>query len=188
MTPDEEATALAVRLLERSGIPYMVAGSMASSHHGLPRMSLDVDIVIDPSPTSLATLVAGLEAAGLYVDSGRARDALTHRRRFNAIDPNTGMEIDFILPMDGPFRQEEFARARPGTLEGGTRVRLPSPEDTIVAKLEWARQAGSSERQLLDAAGIVHAQGAALDRSYVERWVAVLGITDLWHQVLAASP
>lgn len=35
--------------LEAVGIPFMVAGSHSSSFHGLPRMTNDVDFVIDPS-------------------------------------------------------------------------------------------------------------------------------------------
>jgi hypothetical protein len=188
VTPDEAVTALVVRLLEECGVPYMVAGSIASSHHGRPRMTQDVHIVIDPDAASLARLVSGLEAAGLYVDALRAQEALTHHRQFNAIDPSSGMKIDFIVRKDRPFSREELARARPGRLDAGTIVRLASPEDTIVAKLEWALRSGGSERQLADAAGIVEAQGAALDRGYIERWAAVLGVTDLWRQVLAARP
>lgn len=188
MTPDEEVTALMVRLLDEARVPYMVAGSIASSHHGRPRMTQDVDIVIDPDARALAGLVAAIEAAGLYVDAGRAADALAQRRQFNAIDPASGMKVDLILRKDRAFSREEFSRARPGRLAGGTEVRLASPEDVILSKLEWARRAGGSERQLKDAEGIVTVQGAALDRDHVDRWAAVLGVSDLWHQVRNPPP
>ena len=38
--------------LDRSGIPFMVTGSLASSFHGEPRATRDLDMVIDPTPTS----------------------------------------------------------------------------------------------------------------------------------------
>jgi hypothetical protein len=55
-----------------------------------------------------------------------------------------------------------------------------SPEDTIVAKLEWSKQSGGSERQRRDVAGIVATVGQELDRAYVERWVHDLDLADEW--------
>ena len=40
---------------------------------------------------------------------------------------------------------------------------------------------------MTDAAGIVAVQAAQLDRAYIDRWAAALGVTPLWHQVRAAS-
>jgi hypothetical protein len=37
-----------VRLLEGASIPFMIAGSFASTAHGLPRTTQDLDVVIDP--------------------------------------------------------------------------------------------------------------------------------------------
>ena len=187
MTPDEEVTGRVVALLNEACVPYMVAGSLASSHHGRPRMSQDVDIVIDPDAGSLADFVRRLEAAGLYVDPGHATNALARRRQFNAIDPATGMKIDLIIRKERPFSRSEFSRARPVRLKGGTLVQLASPEDTIVAKLEWAQRAGGSERQLTDVEGIVAVQRDNLDHGHIERWAEALGVIDLWHRLLKAK-
>lgn len=53
-------------------------------------------------------------------------------------------------------------------------------EDTIVAKLEWSKQSGGSERQRCDVAGILATVGQQLDRTYVERWVHDLDLADEW--------
>lgn len=45
MTAEEAALAV-VDALERTGIPYMVVGSLASNLYGTPRSTQDVDIVI----------------------------------------------------------------------------------------------------------------------------------------------
>ena len=47
MTPDESSLGRVVALLRECGVPYMLTGSVASGHHGRPRMTQDVDIVID---------------------------------------------------------------------------------------------------------------------------------------------
>jgi len=125
---EEEAVSRLVRRLEALGIPYMIAGSLASSHHGLPRATNDADIVIDPSP------------------------ARRERRDL-----------------------------------GGLRVSMATPEDTILSKLEWARKAGGSERQLTDALGVLQVCGDGVDRAYVEKWAATLGVEDLWQQLVATA-
>jgi hypothetical protein len=38
-----------IRRLDEAGVPFMVSGSLASSLHGQPRATNDIDIVIDPS-------------------------------------------------------------------------------------------------------------------------------------------
>ena len=97
MSGEEEAVARLVRRLEALGIPYMVAGSFASSHHGLPRATNDADVVVDPSPEALDDLLAALAADGYYVDARTAREALRARRLFNVIDPETAFKVDLIV-------------------------------------------------------------------------------------------
>jgi hypothetical protein len=182
-SPEEDALAAVVRILEDCGIDYMVTGSMASSHHGRPRLTNDVDVVIDPSPAALGRLVPALQAAGFYADPAVAHDALARRRQFNAIRMADASKVDLIVRKDRPFSREELTRRQRVRLAGGTEVSLATVEDTIVAKLEWARKAGGSERQLADVAGMIELHPGQLDRGYIERWCAELGVLDLWRQV-----
>ena len=179
MTVEQEAIGRLVRRLEELAIPYMVTGSMASSHHGRPRATNDADIVVDPTPDALDALVTALLADGYYVDATTARRALQARRLFNVIDPESAFKIDLIIRKERPFSREEFARRVRHDL-AGLSVEFATAEDTILAKLEWARKAGGSERQLDDVAGILQVSGARLDRAYIDKWAAVLGVTDLW--------
>ena len=165
--------------MERAGVPYMITGSLASSYHGEPRTTRDVDIVIDPEPEALATLVVDLQAAGFYVDRDVAMEALTERSQFNAIGPDAAI-FDFIIRRDRPFSREEFARRQAADLLG-TAGYLTSAEDLVLAKLEWAAASGS-ERQLADVAGIL-AVNDQLDTHYIDRWAAVLGVSDAYHQL-----
>jgi hypothetical protein len=182
VTPEQEALFGLVRLLERLGIRYMVAGSVASSYHGRPRSTHDADVVVDPTAEQLETLLESLLAAGDYVDAARARDALRRRSQFNLVDTRSALKIDLIVRKDRPFSREELGRSRTVELAPGVRVALASPEDTILSKLEWAKKAGGSEKQLDDAAGVL-AVNPGIDRAYVERWAAELGVLDLWREI-----
>lgn len=166
--------------LDRAGIPHMVAGSFASTFHGEPRTTHDIDIVIDPPPGAVASFVEGLSPDEYYADLDTALEAERCRSQFNVIDFATGWKADFILRKDRPFSREEFAR-RLQVEMFGTTVCMATAEDTVIAKLEWGRF-GGSERQLRDVAAIVAVTGDALDRDYVEKWVAQLGLQEEWRR------
>jgi hypothetical protein len=183
---EEEAIGRLVRRLESLGIPYMVAGSVASSHHGRPRATNDADVVIDPTPEALDALVSALLGDGYYVDARIAREAVRARRLFNVIDPETAFKVDLIIRKERPFSREEFARRERRDL-GGLPASVATAEDTILSKLEWSRKAGGSERQLADALGVLQVSGDRIDRAYVGKWAAALGVEDLWQELLHSA-
>ena len=170
--------------LDRAGIAYMLTGSLASTYHGEPRATRDLDLVIDPAPDALERLVDGLEADGFHVDREAARTALRDRTQFNAIG-EAATKIDFIIRKDRPFSVEEFGRRRRVELLG-TSGFIATAEDLIVAKLEWAAQTGS-ERQRLDIAGMLAVAGNAIDEAYLMRWITALGLTDAWTDVIGRA-
>ncbi len=96
-----------VQLLDAAGIPFMVAGSFASTAHGMPRTTQDLDLVIDPpSVSELAAFVTSLVPTEYYVDAGAARDALKRRSMFNVIDLASAWKVDFIIRKDRAFSRD----------------------------------------------------------------------------------
>ena len=175
-----------VDALDAQGIPHMLVGSFASSVHGAARTTKDINLVVDPSPETLDRFLASLDDEVYYVDRDVARSALRTRGMFNVIDLQTGWKVDIIVRKPRDFSREELSRRQLDVVDG-VRVHVSSPEDTVVAKLEWSKSAGGSERQRADAREIVAVQGDALDRAYIERWVAELGLADEWAIVSAAD-
>ena len=160
----------------------MVAGSLASTYHGEPRATQDIDLVIDPSREALQRFASELDPERFYVSSEAASEAWARR---GLVDLSSGWKIDLILRKDRPFSREEFARRLPATIFE-TAVFVASAEDTILSKLEWARS-GESERQLRDVLGVVEVSGGSLDRGYGERWADALGVRGLWEHVVAEA-
>jgi hypothetical protein len=171
--------------LARQGIPHMLAGSLASTYHGDPRATQDIDLVIDPSFEALESLVRELDRERFYVSPEAALEAWKVRGQFNVVLLDSGWKADLILRKDRPFSRSEFGRRRMARIAG---VELPvaTAEDTIVAKLEWAR-AGESERQIRDVVGILEVSGERLDRAYIEGWVGELGLEALWARAEALA-
>lgn len=162
-----------------AGVPHMLTGSFASSFHGVPRATQDIDIVIAPDREQLLALLAQFPASMYYVSRDAALDALTRHDQFNVIDLATGWKIDFIIRKPRAFNREEFERRRSADVSG-VEMDVASAEDVLLAKLEWAKRGGSA-RQIEDAAGIIRMQGERLDTAYIQRWVAALGLGEQWH-------
>jgi hypothetical protein len=171
-----------VAALDAAHVPYMVTGSFASSEHGVPRSTNDIDIVIDPSREALDTFLTLLPPDAYYVDADVARDALRRRTMFNVIDMASSWKADLVVRKNRPFSIEEIRRRIPGMVDGTPCV-ISTREDTILSKLEWEKASGGSERQLDDVAGIIAVSGASLDRAYIDRWAAELGVAELWARV-----
>ena len=165
-------------VLERTGIPYMLTGSFASSYHGNPRATQDIDVVISATPDQLRSLVQSLPRGEYYVDEGAALEAQRLQGQFNVLDLATGWKVDFIIRKARPFSREEFDRRSVVEYEG-IPLAMATPEDVLLAKLEWAKL-GASERQIEDAAGILRIRQSVLDRGYLESWVRRLGLEEQW--------
>jgi hypothetical protein len=167
------------RALEDADVPYMVTGSFVSSVHGIPRATQDIDVIIEPTQDQLISLMEKFVEPSYGSDREDALDAFRRRSMFSVIDRRGIWKIDFIVRKDRPFSKREFGRRKKVDILG-IALYAATPEDVLLAKLEWAKL-GESERQIRDAAGIIEIQGAKLDIDYVERWVAALDIEDQWH-------
>ena len=163
----------------------MVAGSFASTFHGEPRTTQDIDLVIDPVRAALDAFVESLDPEAFYVSPEAADEAWRRRGQFNVVLLDSGWKVDLILRKDRPFSHSEFRRRESVDL-AGVEVFIATAEDTILAKLEWAKE-GESERQLRDVRGVLGMRGTDLDLAYIERWARELGVSDLWDRVRARS-
>ncbi|MDQ6724563.1 MAG: hypothetical protein M3066_00050 [Actinomycetota bacterium] len=171
-----EVLRLVITALDDADVPYMLVGSFASTLHGAPRTTQDIDLVIDPTSASLARFVASLNPSSVYVGPS-PQAALVRREQFNVIDVFTGWKVDLIVRKDRDFSRAEFARRIEAELLGIT-VWVATAEDTVLSKLEWAAMSGS-DRQLGDASAVLAVVGQAMDRAYMDHWAANLGIAGL---------
>ncbi len=184
MTASDLLSALApvVDALHSLGVAYYVGGSLASSTHGMPRASIDADVIADLEHRHVAPLVSRLQET-YYLDEGRVRDAVDARRSFNLIHLATMFKVDVFASKRRPFDAGAMQRARPhpfGDAPDALQFRVASAEDTILAKLEWFRSGGEvSERQWADIVGVLKAAGNLLDRAYLDRWALSLSVADI---------
>ncbi len=187
MLPEPIAvTLIVVEAFDALGIPYFIGGSLASAMHGISRSTLDVDIVADMRIEQAAPLVQTLGET-FYADEDMIRGAIHRQSSFNVIHRPTMFKVDVFVPKRRPFDQAQFERRVSYTLaEDPVRTAyVASPEDNILAKLEWYRLGDeTSERQWSDIVNVIRVQGDRLDRAYLRRWAVELGVADLLEQAL----
>ena len=191
MTPARpEALQVALRVIEvfeRLGVEYHLGGSYASSIHGVPRQTQDVDLVADLAPQHVEPLVAAL-GSEFYADSEPARRAVEQRSSFNLLHLPSGVKVDVFCLGDSAFDRSELERAQPTRIYGDdpVTIRVKSAEDTVLRKLQWYRMGGeTSDRQWSDVLGCLGA--ADRDVECMRRWARSLRVADLLDRALAAA-
>jgi hypothetical protein len=184
LTASDLLTALlpVAEALEAANVPYYVGGSVASSAHGIPRTSIDADLIADLQAAHVGPFVARLQG-GFYLDEDRVRAAVQTRRSFNLIHLATMFKVDVFVARRRPYDLEALRRARPMSLEGAGVIRpfpVASAEDSVLAKIEWFRAGGeASERQWTDIVGVLKTLGGQADVAYLRKWATALDVRDL---------
>lgn len=181
-----QVAGLIADVFDRLEIPYLVGGSLASSLHGIPRATQDVDMVADLESQHIPPFVSALETA-FYVDEDVVRDAIQRRSSFNVIHLVTLFKVDIFVLQKDIASQEEMARRERYELSEEPRQELflASAEDIILHKLHWFRLGGGiSERQWNDVQGVLRVQNEKLDLSYLQRGAEHIRVEELLEQAL----
>jgi hypothetical protein len=174
--------------IEGLGLRYLVGGSLASSVHGIPRSTEDVDLLVELPGRHADALVTALTPS-FYVDADMVRDAIVRRASFNVIHLATMFKVDIFVSDGGPLSLEEMRRAEVVQLGDPPRdVRICTAEDIVVQKLDWCRLGGGvSERQWRDLLGVLRVRHGRLDLDYMDRWAHHLGVAELLQRALVEA-
>jgi hypothetical protein len=130
----------------------MLTGSVALSYYAEPRMTRDIDLVVELAGLDPKSIVA-LFAADYCVAEADVQRAIAARTMFNVLHLGKVVKLDFIVRKDTPCRRQEFER-RNRVQMPGFEAWIVSRGDLILSKLAWAKESGS-ELQLRDAGALL---------------------------------
>ena len=184
-----EVTLKVTNILEELGVPYLIGGSLASTLYGLVRTTQDSDIITEMRPEHIPPFVAALEDE-FYIDAQMIASAIQRNSSFNIIHRETIFKVDVFIPRPRPFLKSQLIRAQKQTFTFATEVsaNFATPEDTILAKLEWYRLGGeTSDRQWRDILGVLKTRAAELDLDYLQKWATELKVNDLLERALRSG-
>jgi Nucleotidyl transferase AbiEii toxin, Type IV TA system len=180
---DEYAVALRVAAaLEELGVEYTLGGSLASSIHGEPRSTNDIDFAVRLEEQHVARFVERL-GSDFVLEEDALREAIRFGRSYAMYFLPYVLKIDLFVRGGAPFDRSEFARRVRVPIGLHASVYAATAEDSLLRKLVWFQDGGRvSDRQWRDVLGILRITGSALDRIYLERWADQLGVRDLLKQ------
>jgi len=160
------------RRLKQAGIAYMVTGSVAANFYAVPRMTRDIDIVVELSDRDIGRFIRIFQK-DFYLEPETVQAAVKNKGMFNLIQNEYVIKIDFVVRKDSEYRRKEFSRRRKISVDGQS-FYVVAPEDLILSKLDWAKDT-RSEVQLTDVRNLLKSV-KGLDRRYLARWVKRLGV------------
>ena len=174
--------------LDRLEILYAVGGSLASSVHGIPRATVDVDLVVDLPDSKIGPLVEDLKAE-FFAEADAVRDAVRTGRSFNLIHYKSTYKFDLFPLPDNPYYRTEFDRRFEVDFSiaenKSLRFSVVTAEDAVLTKLVWYQGGGEvSTLQWNDLRGIVRLRRQELDWAYLRHWAAYLQVNELLNRLL----
>jgi hypothetical protein len=161
--------------LDSIGIPYMMTGSIAMAVYSIPRMTRDIDLVVELEAVDVEKIVS-IFSEDCYIDRNSVRQAVDSRSMFNIIHNEWVIKADFIVRKNEEYRRKEFSRKQKIVIEEMT-IFVVSVEDLILSKLVWGKEL-QSELQLADVRQMISTV-LELDWEYMKKWAIGLGVDKL---------
>lgn len=179
MNEELEILKIVVERLEQARVPYFISGSMAANYYSVPRMTRDIDIVLELKPARLKSFIESFQN-DFYVEEESIKEEVGRRGMFNLIHKEYAFKVDFIIRKETEFQDSCFQRRRDVRL-GDYEAWMISLEDLVIAKLLWAKDS-LSELQLRDVKNLLRTAGN-LDTAYLEQWISRLSLKDAYEKV-----
>ena len=169
--------------LETHKIPYMLTGALTVVYYGRPRASHDIDFVVEINQSDIKRVANAFKklSTEYLVQEDNISEGVIKKNMFNVIYLPTFTKLDFWLLTDEPFDKERFKRRQKIKLLGKNMV-ISTPEDTIIQKLRWYKEA-EIEKHIVDAAFTYKIQKKRLDMKYLNRWLKQLKLTKFFQEL-----
>lgn len=180
MSEEFEVLKVVTERLNRTNIPYMVSGSMAANYYTVPRMTRDIDIVIELKETHIDKFVE-LFAGDFYINKEMIKKEVRRQGMFNLIHTQFVVKIDFIVKESSPYQDTAFSRKRE-VLVNSNPMWFVSPEDLVISKLNWAKDS-LSEIQLKDVRNLLETVDN-LDLKYIDKWISQLALEKIYKEAI----
>ena len=178
MSEELEVLKIVAERLEGAGISYMISGSVAANYYTIPRMTRDIDVVIELEQGDVETFV-GLFESDFYISREVIKNEVSRRGMFNLIHNRHVIKIDFIVKKSSAYQQSAFSRKKEVIIEQSP-VWFVTAEDLVISKLLWAKDS-HSEIQLKDVANLMQTVDN-LDVKYIDGWVRELSLEQIYSE------
>ena len=179
MNEELEVLKIVTHRLNKAKIPYLISGSIAANYYTIPRMTRDIDVVVELKQDSVDAFIKLFEK-DFYTDREMIKAEVARRGMFNLIHEKHVVKVDFIVRKETDFQDKMFLRKKEISIQNNA-MQIISAEDLVLAKLLWAKDS-LSEMQLKDIKNIIKTVDT-LDIGYIDNWIEQLGLREIYRQV-----
>ena len=159
-----------VEKLNELHIDYMLTGSLAMNYYAEPRMTRDLDFIIEINEKDIDKFVNNFKE-DYYISKDAITEALHYNSSFNIIHSQAVIKIDFLIRKKEEYRKIEFDRKQTIKILDNE-INVVSKEDLIISKLFWAKET-QSEQQKND---IINLLNTGYNREYLLKWLEKLDL------------
>ena len=167
--------------LERARIDYMVTGSVAAMFYGQPRMTHDIDMVVNIGASQIEMIRLAYPETTFYcppIETIQQEISRETRGHFNIISLETSAKADIYPVGNDPLHRWAMKRVQTVELEGQA-VRIAPPEYVILRKLEYFRE-GHSEKHLRDIQEMLGMSANQIDKTWLDTHISQRGLCEIW--------
>jgi hypothetical protein len=167
--------------LNGMAVRYMVTGAVAAIIYGEPRLTNDIDLVIELKAQDIGKIEKSFPPQEFYfppVESLNIEANRSLRGHFNIIHHETGFKADFYLMGRDELHHWGMENRREYKIEGQA-LWLAPPEYVILRKLEYYKE-GRSEKHLRDIAGMLALSSAQIDFNQLQERIKSHGLEKEW--------
>ena len=173
-----------IRRLNLIQCPYMITGAAASIIYGEPRLTNDLDLVLNLKKADVHKLIHAFPLEEFYCPPEEViilEIARSARGHFNLIHHETGFRADVYLAGEDKLHRWGLASKKSVQVEDQV-VWVAPLEYVILRKLEYYRE-GRSEKHLRDIAGMLDVSETQVNAAWLEEQIAKRQLQEEWQAV-----
>ncbi len=170
-----------VAVLDRFGIRFHLTGGITSVAYGEPRMTQDLDLVLDRDRVLIVEgeFLDALSGQGFHFSEETARQAIESRQMFQLLDVDRVIKLDLYVRCLIPGELDRSVRTE---LFPGVVLPIVARSDAALSKLVWIRH--GSHRSRRDLRRIL-TEATPEELTTVRRTADEMNLVELLDEVLA---
>src|SRR3972149_8901307 len=179
---------LYTEILNKNKIDYLVTGSVASIAYGDPRLTHDIDLVLNLSEDQVDLFIAAFPPEQFYCPPKEVIKIELKRNlrgHFNLIHNETGFKADIYFIENDELQTWAFNNRQMLKIFDGT-ISIAPPEYVIVKKLEFYKE-GKAQKHLTDINGLLSTSRDLINFDFLNKIILEKGFNELWRSVYDES-
>ena len=182
--PELDLISIFIVRLNKLGIKYIITGSVASIIYGEPRLTHDVDLIIELNKDDITDFVSAFPLEDFYCPPEEVVNVEINRRlrgHFNLIHHETGFKADIYLSGEDPLHQWALDNGKRAEYEGES-LWLAPIEYVIIRKLQYSQE-GGSEKHIRDIQSMLEISANQIGYHFLDKKIQELNLETGWRRV-----